>query len=273
MTRSRIYEILEATGRQNALSYSFDALLITLVAINLIALVLETVDSLRMQFGELFWIIEVVTVLAFTFEYILRTWAAVENPRFSHPLFGRLRYASTPMAIIDLLAILPFWLAFLVGVDGRAMQILRIFRILRLAKLTRYSRTLRALGKALLVKRDELIITLFAMLILLMLASTAIYHAEHRAQPEAFSSIPAAMWWGIATLTTVGYGDIFPVTPLGRIIGSVIAVLGIGMFALPAGILGSAFLEQIQAQRNPQSKRCPHCGALLEESNDDQAAQ
>ncbi len=266
MNRTAIYNMLEATGRQTRVGYLFNLLLITMVAVNLIALVLETVPSLQPRFNEIFWQIEVVTVLAFTLEYIIRTWAAVENPRFRHPLFGRLRYTMTPMAIIDFLAILPFWLAFLVGVDGRSMQILRIFRILRLAKLTRYSRTLRALGAALLEKRDELFITLFAMLILLMLAATAMYHAEHEAQPQAFSSIPAAMWWGIATLTTVGYGDIYPVTVLGRMIGSVIAVLGIGMFALPAGILGAAFLEQIQAQRKPTQRRCPHCIGLIDDN-------
>ena len=144
------------------------------------------------------------------------------------------------------------------------IRMVRLFRLFRLAKLARYSTALRTFGRVFAAKKEELVTTLLFLSLLLLAASCLIYFAEYDDQPEAFSSIPAAMWWGIATLTTVGYGDIYPVTIAGKIIGSVIAVLGIGMFALPTGILGAAFLEEIEEQKTTP-KPCPHCGKIIDE--------
>jgi len=175
---------------------------------------------------------------------------------------GRFRFALSAMPMIDLLAVLPFYLPFL-GLDLRFMRAVRLFRLFRVAKLARYSEALRTFCRVLGAKKEELGVTLFTLFLLLLLASCLAYYAERDAQPEAFSSIPAAMWWGVCTLTTVGYGDVCPVTALGKGIAAVIAVLGIGMFALPAGILGSGFVEEIQ-KRKKCLQRCPHCGWEIE---------
>jgi voltage-gated potassium channel len=173
----------------------------------------------------------------------------------------------TPLALVDLLSVLPFYLPF-VGVDLRSLRAVRLFRVFRIVKLGRYSKALNLLGRVLVSRKAELVMTIFALLVLMVLASSLMYFAEHDAQPESFSSIPAAMWWAVATLSTVGYGDIYPVTFAGKLLAAVVAVLGIGMFALPAGLLGSAFVEEIQ--RTPTGpQRCPHCGEELSEKGQD----
>jgi voltage-gated potassium channel len=148
------------------------------------------------------------------------------------------------------------------GADLRSLRVLRFARIFRIAKLARYSEALRSIGRVLEAKREELIVTFLAGAMLLVVSATVMYFAENAAQPEAFSSIPASIWWGVATLTTVGYGDVYPVTAVGRLIGSFVAVLGVGMFALPAGILGSGFLDELQKER-AESPRCPGCGRVV----------
>jgi voltage-gated potassium channel len=164
------------------------------------------------------------------------------------------------MAIIDLLAILPFYLP-LVLPDFRFMRAIRLFRLFRILKLARYSDALKTFADVLNLKKEELGVTFFATLILLVVASSMVYEAENEVQPEAFANIPDAMWWGVVTLTTVGYGDIYPVTPLGKFIGSFVVISGIGLFALPAGILASGFNEVLQRRKEKHRKKmiCPHC--------------
>jgi voltage-gated potassium channel len=165
------------------------------------------------------------------------------------------------LGLIDLLVILPFYLP-AVALDLRVLRVARTFRVTRLirvGKLGRYSTALQTLGRVVVVKRAELLATGALLVVLLLIAATVMYYAENTAQPAEFSSIPAAMWWAVATLTTVGYGDVAPVTATGRLIGSVVANLGIGMFALPTGILGAAFMEEYQQSGGAKS-RCPHCG-------------
>jgi len=201
----------------------------------------------------------------FSAEYLLRLWSCTVNPAHAAPLRGRFRFALTPLLLIDLLAILPFYfslLAPLLALDLRFLRAVRLFRLFRLAKLARYSLALRTFGRVLSSKKEELLSTLFILFLLLFLASSLMYFAENKAQPEKFSSIPTALWWGVATLTTVGYGDVVPVTALGRFLASMIAILGIGMFALPTGILGAAFVEEMQTRSSPP-KLCPHCGKQL----------
>lgn len=166
----------------------------------------------------------------------------------------------TPMALIDLLAIIPFYLPFFVP-DLRFVRIIRLFRILRILKLGRYSKALQTFGNVLKRKKEDLAIALSTLLVLLVFAASLIYIVEHQAQPEVFSSIPAAMWWAVVTLTTVGYGDVYPVTIVGKLLGAGIAVLGIGLFALPVGILASGFAEEIKGDDN--NPTCPHCGKKI----------
>ncbi len=166
----------------------------------------------------------------------------------------------SPLAVVDLIAILPAYLPMFLAVDLRVLRILRLVRVFRILKLGRYNRAVDSLGRALVASAPELGVIVFGLLVVLILASTALYFAENDVQPEAFSSIPAAAWWGIATLTTVGYGDMAPVTLVGKMLGSVVALIGIGLFALPAGILGSAFVARLKRDRS-----CPHCGERLNE--------
>ena len=173
---------------------------------------------------------------------------------------GRLRFVVTPMAIIDLLAILPFYLYFL-PVDLRFVRAFRLVRVVRIAKVARYIAALTLFSKVLRNKREELILTSVAALVVIVVASCLMHFAESEIQPQAFPDIPRTMWWAVATLTTVGYGDVYPVTDLGKVLAAVVALAGIGLVALPTGILGSGFVEEIEKRRG--SARCPHCGGEL----------
>ncbi len=258
--RRRVHEIVAVAGPGDTLSRVFDVSIVALILLNVAAMIFESVAVIREAMGSAFTIFEYISVIIFSLEYLFRIWSCVEDPRYAHPVFGRLRFARTPLALVDLLAVLPFYLPF-VRMDLRMLRILRIMRIARLAKLGRYSDSLQTLGRVVGTKKEQLISTVFILLILLVIASCLMYYAEHDTQPDSFSSIPVAMWWAVTTLTTVGYGDVLPVTLIGRLMGAVIAVLGIGMFALPTGILGAGFVEEME--RRKQSRCCPHCGKEL----------
>jgi voltage-gated potassium channel len=246
--KRRTYEVLEVAKRRDRLSQTVQWFIIGLIILNVAAFMLVTVPTYSTRYGAIFLWFERLSVAVFTTEYLLRVWACTENERFAgRPVLGRLRFMVTPAALIDVLAILPFYIPRLVGgLDFRALRALRLFRLLRLLKLGRFSQSIVVFSNVMKNKRDQIFVAGIVVSILLVLASSMMYVAEHRAQPEAFSSIPAAMWWGAITLTTVGYGDVTPVTTAGRVLGGVIAVLGIGLFALPAGILSSGFEEALE---------------------------
>jgi len=261
--RRRVWEIVEVARAGDRASRRFDVAILTLIVVNTLAVILATVHGLASRAeGAFFWV-EAVSIPVFSVEYLARLWTCVEDPRFADPLGGRLRFALRPMPVVDLLAILPS-LLLLSGIDLRFLRILRLARMARVAKAGRYLAALAVLRQVLRSRREHLLILGAAMLALLVIASSLIYWAENPAQPETFSSIPAAMWWSVSTLTTVGYGDVYPVTGLGKLLASVVALLGVALFALPAGILGSGFVEALDARRSPQ--RCPHCGEPLNSS-------
>jgi len=252
--KSRIWRCLELADPQNLASKLIDYFLLGLIFLNLIVVALETVDALFEEYFLWFRGFEVFSVAVFTIEYVLRVWSCTVKEPYQHPFWGRLKFMVTPLAIIDLLAIIPFYLP-LLSPQLRVGRALRLFRLFRVLKLNRYTDSLRILVRVLLLKKEELILSLFVLFVLLAIASSLIYFAEHEAQPEAFSSIPEAMWWGTITLTTVGYGDVYPITLIGRILGGTLAVLGIGLFALPAGILASGFSEELQARKAKQKPK------------------
>ncbi len=250
----RVQEILETAQEDDRASRAFDIFIITLISLNVVAVVLETVAGIRESAGAFFFWFETVSIAVFTFEYVLRIWSCTVVSGHASPLVGRVRYALRPMLLIDLLAIAPAYLTML-PIDLRFLRALRVLRVFRLLKLHRYSVALQTLSRVLVGKKEELVITLFTLLLLLLISSSLMYYAEHDAQPNVFTSIPAAMWWGVATLATVGYGDVYPITPLGKLLAGVVAVLGIGMFALPAGILGGAFVEQLSKRPSKSDPR------------------
>jgi voltage-gated potassium channel len=260
--KQRVYDILHVTSHEDRVAEAVDASIIALIVLNVAALVVESVESVRSHAGPWLRGFEAFSVLVFSVEYLLRVATVTCDPRYSRPVAGRLRFAATPMALIDLLAVLPFYLPFL-GVDLRFVRVVRVFRVFRLARLGHYSVVLRSFAAVLYAKKEELLMSLLLVLMVLIASSTLMYFVEHDAQPETFASIPDAMWWGVCTLTTVGYGDVYPKTGLGRFLGACIAVMGIAVFALPAGVLGAAFVEEVQKRK--RLRRCPHCQKDLPE--------
>lgn len=260
-TKIRLYDILVETEDDELVDRLVAIFLMILIVLNSVAVVLETVDEIDAQYGSIFNALEMVSVTIFTIEYLLRLWIAPLNPQYSKPFWGRIKYALSLMALIDLLAILPTFLPMVFPIDMRIVRFLRIFRLFRLFKMSRYVESLNTLDDVVRSKKEQLGVTFVMILMLLLMSSSLMYLVENAAQPDKFPHIPAAMWWGVATLTTVGYGDVFPVTPLGKLLSSFIAFLGIGMFALPTGILASGFAEEInKSQCRDEECFCPHCG-------------
>jgi len=239
--------------------------MIVLIVLNVAVVVLETVPWLYHTYFWAFTTIDVVSFAVFTVEYILRLWVCTSNPAFTRPITGRIRYATTPMAVIDLLAIAPFYLPLLIPIDLRFLRILRLFRIIRILKLGRYSEAVKMFGTVLKKKKEQLVISLSILLMAIVLASSLMYYAENEAQPELFASIPHAMWWALVTLATVGYGDMYPITPLGKVIGGFVLIVGIAIFALPTAILAAGFFEESQKESREEEFQkevavCPACG-------------
>lgn len=264
--RRRTFEILEVADAGDQASRLFDISLLVLILANLVVITLETVEGLTLHYRAYFEVCETVSITIFTIEYLLRVWSCTASSDLHHPLVGRIKFLFTPLALIDLVALAPFYLPLLIPIDIRFIRFVRLLRVLRLFKLSRYFQSFQVLGNIFKSKRDELLVTLMGVLGLLWLASTLMYFIEHDAQPEAFANIPATMWWGVATLTTVGYGDVYPVTTAGRILGSFISILGIGLFALPTGILASGFTEELERRKQKPAtleNTCPHCGKVL----------
>jgi voltage-gated potassium channel len=244
----------------------FNAGMLILITANITAVILETEPDIYQRYAPFFHAFDAASVAVFTVEYLLRLWVCTLDPRYSSPIFGRLRFAVSGMALVDLIAILPFFLP-LVAVDLRFIRSVRLFRLFRVLKMGHYSKTLSTLIGVLRAKKEELLLTAFSGSILLIVASSLMYLVERESQPEAFASIPRAMWWGAMTLTTVGYGDIYPQTAAGKLIGACIAVLGIGLFALPAGILAGGFASEL-GHRHRRAKKCPHCGQEIADDDE-----
>ena len=266
--RQRVWELLDVSEdpQSGVAAWDWvDVILFVLILLNVVAVILETVKGLQLHFAAAFWAFEVISVGVFTVEYAARIWACTADPRYRQPLVGRLRYASSFVGVVDLLAILPFYvtLAFpAAALDLRILRVLRLLRFARVLKLARYSDSIGRMKRVIGARRGDLGVALAAVGIVLVLASSAIYYVEADTQPDVFTSIPAAMWWGISALTTVGYGDIAPVTPLGKFLGGTIQLLGIAIFALPAGIIAAGYEEESRrATAGPGL--CQMCGRPL----------
>ena len=223
----------------------------SLILINVVCIVLESMEELERQYRELFLFIEISSTLVFATEYLMRLWSCVESNQkigaSASNLKKRLKYVLSPMAIVDLVAFLPSLLQVLFpGID---LRFLRILRLLRVFKLTRYFSTFELLFNVLHEERKNLAGIFVILIVILVMAASALYLVERDVQPDKFGSIPEAMWWAIAALTTVGYGDVYPQSYLGQVLGSLVTILGIGMVALPSGILASAFSEQMRRKR------------------------
>ena len=246
--RQKLYALVNPTETSGRLHEIFDFFIIVWVIISVVAVILESVASVIYYVGVEFAIIDAVAVAVFSTEYLIRIYTCVEDPKYQHWLKGRFSAAKETSTLIDLLAILPFFLeSFLHHLFD--LRFLRVFRLMRLLKLMRYSDATKSLF--IVVKREWPVMkaSAFIMLLLVMLAACLGYVFEHEAQPDKFENIPQSIYWAVITLASVGYGDISPITPMGRIMTIVLALLGIGIFAIPAAILSSALSDQLRIER------------------------
>ena len=240
--RSKIYWWLERPDRSALGPKILEIAIILLIVANVAAVILETVTPILEAHRQSFITFEIISVSIFIVEYLMRLWVAPENPE--QP--SRTKWARSPLAVIDLLAILPTLFSFIIPMD---LRILRVFRLLRILKLTRYSAAFSMLMAVFEEEAGAFLACFFILMVMLILAASGAWLAENQAQPEAFGSILHSMWWAVATLTTVGYGDVSPITPLGKLFGALITIVGIGMAALPAGIIASGLNTQIHLRR------------------------
>lgn len=246
--------------------------IIVLIILNVVAIMLETVPSIYDPFHQFFHDFDVISVIIFTIEYVLRVWSCNHDPRYKHSVFGRLRYMVSPAALIDLIAILPFYIFLFVpvpvseasvGSDFRLLRILRLLRFFRLFRLTAYTKSTKMVMNVFKSRFHDLLLAFILTSFLIVIASCLVYFSEHDANPKQFSSIPATLYWAVITLTTVGYGDMVPVTVLGKAFTVIILLAGVALLALPAGIITSGFIDEIRKSRKPRV--CPHCGKPLDE--------
>ena len=265
--QGRVYFLLESPASDNTGRKIVIYVIAGMILLNVAAVMLETKHELFVAYAPYFHLIDLVCVVTFSLEYALRVWACVRDPAYSSPVTGRLHFMMSPLALFDLLALTPFYLPMIIPVELRLLRVLRLLRIFRVLKLGGYSNAFDTFSRVLKEKKEEIIIAFIMASLVLILSSSAMYYVEHEAQPVKFSSIPDSMWWGIETLTTVGYGDVYPVTPAGRIISAIVAISSIGLFALPAGILASGFVESIKKQhtkKNTTVITCPRCKEKFE---------
>lgn len=265
MSKKRILEIIEKADSKDIKSLMFDKLIILLIVVNILAIILESFENLSANYGLLFTFVEVISVLIFTIEYLLRIYTAdLLYPNLKkHKAIAK--YMRSPMAMIDLFAILPFYLPFLISVDLRFIRSVRLVRMFRLFKLNRYSKSMAMISRVIKREKDNLVVTIFMTSILILISSTMMYNFENAVQPDKFPNIIASFWWSIATLTTVGYGDIYPITTIGKFLSGFIAFLGIGLVALPTGILSSGFMKEISSKEEKKERYCKYCGNEIED--------
>jgi voltage-gated potassium channel len=256
--RQRTYQIIERAETGDTASAVFDTAIIILIILNIAAVIASSFSEFSALNSLLLYRFEVVSVIIFTLEYFLRLWTAPD--KYPASKLPYLKYLFSFMALIDLFAILPFYLPFAFKVDLRFLRILRLFRLLRIFKLNRYNSSMELFIRVFKNEKDKILMTSFVMGIMLILSASVMYYVENTAQPDQFPNIIATVWWAVATLTTVGYGDVYPVTILGKLLAGVIAILGIGLVALPTGIISSGFISEL----NHKKQICPHCGKEIE---------
>ena len=254
--RQKTYEFLDGEGG-SAINRSFNAFIILLIMANVVAIVLESHKPIGDAYAENFYIFELFSVLIFTIEYIARVWSIVEMPKY-HGIphwKARLKYLFTPLAIIDLLAIAPFYLSLFFVVDLRYLRMMRMLRLLKLAHYFKgFDIFLSVLSKEIVAIASAVLMVV----ILVIISASLMYTLERGAQPEAFNSIPHSIWWAVVTMTTVGYGDVTPVTLGGRLLASLIMLLGVGIVALPAGMLAARFGEELQIRKDRMRAQILH---------------
>jgi voltage-gated potassium channel len=247
--KHRIFEIIDDTDENGFPNTIFDYFIISLIILNIFAIFIETYQSISLQYGGLLDAFELFSVIVFTIEYILRIWTCTYYTDFKSPLIWRLKYASHFMMLIDLFSFLPYYLAIFIPLDPRIIKLFRLFRLFRILKLLRYYSSTEVIYSVLRKNREYLYSIFFLIVIFLIFASYLIYILESEAQPDKFGNIDQSFWWAVISLTTVGYGDVYPSTGPGKFFTTFILLIGIGMIALPTGLIASGFLEEMKSRR------------------------
>ncbi len=253
--KEKMYRIIEKGSHGKKGNLFFDYLIMSLILLSIISIILESITEVSFKYGSILRIFNTFSIIIFSIEYLIRAYVS----KLTHPSSSNsksfLKFVISPYAIIDLLAILPFYLPLLFKLDLRFLRVLRLTRFFRILKVNRYNNSLNLIWSVIKEKKPELLITGFVAFIILIIASFLMYHIEGQHQPEKFPNILESFWWAIATLTTVGYGDVYPVSGFGKIISGIIALLGIGLVALPTGLISAGFMNKIE----DKEKKCPHC--------------
>ncbi|MEY3876302.1 MAG: hypothetical protein RIR50_1474, partial [Pseudomonadota bacterium] len=246
--RQRVHAVVFPSEYGGSLHTIFDTFIVIWVIVSVLAVILESVHGIHYLLNLEFIVLDAIAVGIFTLEYCLRMYCCVEEPGFKRAVTGRLKMAKSTSSIIDILAIAPFFLEVFLHhlIDLRFM---RVFRLLRLLKLSRYTGATQSLSKVIVREWPVMAASAFIMLLLVVMTASLGYLFEHEAQPDKFENIPQAIYWAVITLASVGYGDISPITPAGRAITIVLALIGIGIFAIPAALLSSAFSDQLKRDR------------------------
>jgi len=243
--KARVFRAIDENLNDQTPFNIFDIGIVILIVLNVFAVIIESCLS-TVPFG--FQLFEYFSVAVFTLDYVLRLWTAdLKRPKLGK-VKAKLAFAFSFMGLVDLVSFAPFYIGLLMPMafDARILRMFRLFRLLRVLKLTRYIESLGLLKNVVYKRRRELEMTVFLAFLLLIISSTLMYQLEHDAQPDKFTDIPAAMWWAVATLTTIGYGDIIPITAAGKLVGSVIAFIGVGFIALPTGIIATSLIEEFR---------------------------
>lgn len=249
--RQKVDALMNETPTSGRLHHQLDLIFIIFIIASVAAVFLETIPSVHEPLKLEFYWFDTIAIAVFTVEYLLRLYAAPEQGTNQSGIMSRLSFMKRPGSLVDLIAILPYYLQFLFAVDLRFIRILRVLRVL---KLTRYNTALKTFSMVLKREKRAFSAAMFITLLITILSGAIVYEFEHSVQPEKFDTMPRAMYWAVITLASVGYGDISPVTPIGQAFTMVLAILGIGIVALPAGILGSAFSDQLHQQREQMLK-------------------
>lgn len=261
--KESIYGLVENGSHGKKINLIFDYVIMGLILLSIISMILESIEEISTDFKILFEWFDIISVTVFSIEYLMRLFVSDLTHPASNKFKSVSKFVFSINGLIDLLAILPFYLPLLINIDLRFLRTLRLIRILRIVKMNRYSQSLNLIWLVVKDKKPELAVTSFVTLLLLTFASFVMYNVEGDVQPEAFPNILASFWWAVATLTTVGYGDVYPVTSLGKFISGLVALIGIGVVALPTGIIGSGFMDRLKSDKKEEEHKCPYCGKMI----------
>jgi len=273
--RAYLYATMEVPSLEDNQGGYYELFMMGLIFANAVAMIMGTVPSIQQQYDWFLMPFEFISIAIFSVEYILLLWVCTEKPGYQDAWYGRIRYAMTPIALINLVSVLPAFIPVLAPYDLRALRLFRLFRFFRILKLTKYSDSFQTLFRALNAKKEQLFMTLLIIVLLVIMASVFIFYAENGNNPSpAFNDLPSTIWWGLVKLSPVSNETGYPETGAGKMIASGLALLEIGIFAIPAGIMATAFEEQYDTKKKEQEEKlvtceaelkniqitCPHCG-------------